>query len=270
MVKIDIDIGLDKYSFEDLLKIMQILRSPGGCPWDIEQTHKSIRNDMLEEAYEVCDAIDAEDPAMLCEELGDVLLQVVFHSNLATEYGTFNISDVITGICNKLILRHPHVFADVKADTSEQVLNNWDKIKMQEKSQESFTDTLNSVPKAFPALMRAQKVQKRAAKSGYDFKNTDDAILKLREETNEVIEALALGDAEKVTDEIGDLLFSAVNIARKSGVNAEQALSKSVNKFVKRFAAAEQMANKAGQSLSDLNEAELDKLWQKSKESNII
>lgn len=270
MVKIDIDVASDKYTFEDLLHIMQILRSPGGCPWDIEQTHKSIRNDTLEEAYEVCDAIDVGDPTMLCEELGDVLLQVVFHSNLAEEYGTFDISDVITGICKKLILRHPHVFADVKADTSEQVLNNWDKIKMQEKSQESLTDTLLSVPKAFPALMRAQKVQKRAAKSGYDFKDASEAVLKLREETDEVVEALKSGDTENITDEIGDLLFSAVNVARKSGVNSEQALGLSVGKFIKRFAAAEQMANENGNSLGDLSEQELDELWQKAKQTNLV
>lgn len=266
MVKIDIDTQQEKYSFEDLLRIMQILRSPGGCPWDIEQTHKSIRNDTLEEAYEVCDAIDLDNPAMICEELGDMLLQVVFHSNIAAGYGTFDISDVITGISKKLILRHPHVFGTVKADTPEQVLDNWDKIKMQEKSQETFTDTLSSVPMAFPALLRAQKVQKRAAKAGYDFKDVSDAVLKLREETDEVVQALKSADAQNIEDEIGDLLFSAVNVARKSSVNSEHALTGAVNKFIKRFSLAEQMANENGVSLSNLSEAELDELWQKAKQ----
>lgn len=270
MVKIDIDICKEKYSFQDLLNIMQILRSPGGCPWDIEQTHQSIRNDTLEEAYEVCDAIDLDDPVMICEELGDMLLQVVFHSNIAAGNGNFDISDVITGICKKLILRHPHVFGNVKADTPEQVLNNWDKIKMQEKSQESFTDTLNSVPKAFPALLRAQKVQKRAAKAGYDFATVNDAVLKLKEETDEVIEALNFSDAKSIEDEIGDLLFSAVNVARKSSVNSEHALSGAVNKFIARFAVAEQMAKENGAVLSDLSEAELDELWQKAKKINNV
>ena len=267
MLKIDIDANTGKYTFEQLLLIMRVLRSPGGCPWDIEQTHNSIRNDMLEEAYEVADAIDCGNSAMLCEELGDVLLQVIFHSRVAEESGEFNITDVIDGICKKLVLRHPHVFADVKAETSAEVLDNWDKIKMQEKSQASFTDTLNSVPKAFPALMRAQKVQKRAAKAGYDWQDVNGPLLKLREETDEVAEALATGDADKISDEIGDLFFSAVNVARHSGVSAEQALGSAVNKFIKRFSIAEQLAQKDGKSLNSMSFGELDKLWEKAKEN---
>ena len=159
----------NNYEFDDLVKIMEILRSQNGCPWDKEQTHDSIRNNFLEEVYEVLDAIDRDDKTDLKEELGDVLLQVVFHTQIEKEQNGFDLSDVADGICKKLILRHPHIFGEVKADTSEKVLDNWDKIKMQEKGQKSYTDTLKSVPNAFPALMRATKVQKRAAKANFDW-----------------------------------------------------------------------------------------------------
>ena len=169
----------DMYDMSDLLSIMSILRAPGGCPWDIEQTHASIRNNMIEEAYEVVDAIDRSDDTALCEELGDILLQVAFHSQISKDGGGFDFSSVVDGICKKLILRHPHVFGDVSADNVDKVLDNWEAITRVEKHQTSYTDTLCSVPMSFPALMRAAKVQKRAAKAGFDWDDVSGAFSKL-------------------------------------------------------------------------------------------
>ena len=181
MVQVIKTLNKERYDINDLLEIMSVLRGDGGCPWDIEQTHASIRNDLLEEAYETADAIDKNDSASLCEELGDLLLQVVFHSSIASEEKNFDFNDVADGICKKLIYRHPHIFADTVANTPEEVLNNWDKLKNREKHMTSFTNTLKAVPNAFPACMRAQKVQKRASKAGYDFEDITAAIEKVEE-----------------------------------------------------------------------------------------
>lgn len=189
MVKSIVGVTKGKYTTEDLINIMQILRSPGGCPWDMEQNHVSIRNDTLEEAYEVADAIDNDDAVALCEELGDMLLQVIFHSRIAEENNRFCYEDVVDGICRKLILRHPHVFGEVKVDTSGEVLDLWDSIKKEEKHQTSYTETLKSVPKAFPAVMRAAKVQKRARKAGEKFEQIfGDQSLKLAMDKFELAE----------------------------------------------------------------------------------
>lgn len=255
----------DKYSVEDLRDIVRILREPGGCPWDAEQSHKSIRRDLLEEAYEVADAIDTDDDVALCEELGDLLLQVVFHSQIATEEKAFTLDEVADGVCKKLILRHPHVFGNVVVENSEEVLDNWDAIKRDEKSQTTFTDTLESVPRAFPALMRAAKVQKRAAKAGFDWDNANDAFKKLPEELEEFREAIKSGDKAQMDEEFGDLLFAAVNVSRFYKIDAESSLASATDKFMNRFKAVEQEVLKGGHSMTDLSLDELDAIWEKVK-----
>ena len=255
----------DAYGVDDLRKIIELLRSPDGCPWDRVQTHASIRANLLEEAYEAADAIDQGDGAALCEELGDVLLQVVFHARMAEEAGGFDLDQVADGVCKKLVLRHPHVFGDVEADTPEQVLTNWDQIKQVEKHQETATATLESVPKAFPALMRAGKVQKRAGKAGFDWPDIEGAMAKIPEETAELREALASADQEAVAEEMGDLLFAAVNVARFAGVDAEEVLQRSTDKFIGRFAALEKLAGERGVDMKAASLEELDKLWDEIK-----
>ena len=255
----------EKYNVSDLLEIMKILREPDGCPWDREQTHKSIRRDLLEEAYEVADAIDLDDKDALCEELGDLLLQVAFHSQISKDNGEFTFDDVADGICKKLILRHPHVFGDVEAETSEQVLDNWDAIKREEKHQESYTDTLTSVPRAFPALMRAAKVQKRAAKAGFDWDDINGAISKLPEELNEFLEALKSENIEEIDEEFGDLLFTCVNISRFLKIDAENSLAKATDKFIGRFERVEQVLNDRGLDMKSMSLEELDDIWNEIK-----
>ncbi len=255
----------DRYDIYDLLDIMKVLRQPGGCPWDAEQTHSSIRKDLLEEAYEVADAIDTSDDVALCEELGDLLLQVAFHTQIAVEDKSFNFDDVTDGVCKKLILRHPHVFGDVEVENSAEVLDNWDKIKQKEKHQESYTDTLESVPRAFPSLMRAAKVQKRAGKAGFDWDNLDDAFKKLPEEVSELSEAVKNGNADEIEEEFGDLLFAAVNVSSFLNIDAENSLNKATDKFIKRFKAVESVVVANGKDMKDLSLEELDAIWEDVK-----
>ena len=176
----------DKYNINDLIEIVRILRAPGGCPWDIKQTHASIKKDFIEETYEVVEAINKDDKTLLCEELGDVLLQVAFHADIERENGTFDFDDVADGICKKLIIRHPHVFGGVKADTADEVLTNWDEIKRRTKHQKSVAESIDSIPRELPALMRAAKIQSRAAKTGFDFDSIDGAFDKITDETAEL------------------------------------------------------------------------------------
>lgn len=255
----------DKYDMNDLLEIMRILREPGGCPWDREQTHTSIRRDLLEEAYEVADAIDASNKDALCEELGDLLLQVAFHSKIAEKENEFSFDDVTDGICRKLILRHPHVFGDVKVENSEQVLDNWDAIKKDEKHQESYTDTLTSVPKAFPALMRAAKVQKRAAKVGFDWDDISGATDKLAEELVEFSEAVNSGIQNDIDEEFGDLLFSCVNVSRFLNLDAEYSLNNATEKFIDRFSKVEEVFKSRGVDMKTVSLKELDEVWNEIK-----
>lgn len=255
-----------KYSLDDLVQIVRLLRGEGGCPWDMQQTHASIRNDAIEEVYEVVDAIDNNDKVALCEELGDLLMQVVFHSRIAEENGDFNLDQVADGICQKLVHRHPHVFGTVEADTVGKVLENWDAIKMDEKNQQSYTDTLLSVPHAFPGLMRAAKVQKRAAKVGFDWKDSTGAWDKLKEEIDEVRSAEQSGDADAVAEEMGDLLFSVVNVSRFLKVDGEEAISKATDKFISRFSKMEELAIKKGLNLKELSLEEMDALWDEIKQ----
>ena len=260
----------EKYTVEDLREIMRLLRSEEGCPWDREQDHASIRGDLLEEAYEVADAIDSGSREDLCEELGDLLLQVVFHSQISKEDGDFDFDDVADGISKKLIVRHPHVFGDITVGSTEDVLTNWEAIKQETKNQTTYTDTLTSVPKAFPALMRARKVQKRASKAGYDWKSAEGALEKVDEELAEYREAIASGDKDRITEELGDLLFAVVNTSRFAGVDPENALAGAVDKFICRFSECERMAKNAGVELSEASPEELDALWcrAKKKDSN--
>ncbi len=251
------------YSFDDLVDIMEKLRRPGGCPWDAEQTHESIKKCMIEETYEVIEALDSGDMVKVYDELGDLLLQVVFHAQIAKDNGDFDIGDVTNAICTKLIRRHPHVFGDEKLTTSEDVLDKWDDIKKHEKGEKSTTETLKSVAVSLPALMRAQKVQAKAAKVGFDWRDVSGALDKIHEETRELEEAIEK-DTNK-EEELGDLLFSVVNVSRFIGADSEEALYKTINKFVARFSHVESMANKEGRALSDMSLEEMDRLWDKSK-----
>ena len=248
-----------KYDFEDMLEIMRILRGENGCPWDREQTHESIRKNFIEEVYEACEAIDLKNDAMLCEELGDVLQQVVFHSQIAAEEGRFDIGDVCDGVCKKLVLRHPHIFGDVVAETSEQVLKNWDDIKMVEKNQRTYGDTINQVAKSLPALVYAEKVKKKKKKAGFDWPDVSGAFAKVDEEKAEIEQAMK--GKGNVEEELGDLLFAVVNVARFLDVDPEEALFRASRKFADRFVKMEQLAG----SLDGMTLEEMDKLWDKAK-----
>lgn len=255
----------NNYTVEDLVWIMQLLRSEGGCPWDREQDHHSIRGNLIEETYEAVEAIDREDSELLCEELGDVLLQVVLHSQMESEADRFDFNDVCDGICKKLIHRHPHVFGNVIAENSEEVLNNWDAIKKKEKKQETAASTLEAVSNALPSLIRAAKVQKRAAKSGYCYADVQGALADLKSELAELEQAIAAQDVDNTFEEIGDLLFSVVNVSRFLRVDPEEALYRSTDKFISRFAQAEALALSRSIMLERCTPQELDSLWREAK-----
>jgi len=256
-----LDLLLDKksYDFNDLVEIVRILRAPGGCPWDAEQTHESIRRNLLEEAYEVVEAIDENSPDHLKEELGDLLLQVVFHAGIAKDEGQFDLNDVADGECKKLIFRHPHVFGDVTVRSSGEVLVNWEELKRKEKGQNSYADTVDAVARSLPALWRAEKVQKKAAKCGFDWDDIDGAADKLTEEAEEFRAALK-GEGDPV-EELGDLLFAAVNAARFLKVDPEDCLHAASDKFAARFRRVEELAAAQGKKLDDMSLAEMDELW---------
>ena len=262
--KIDYLLAKDKYSYDDLLLIVKILRGEGGCPWDMEQDHKSLRRDFIEETYEVIEAIDTEDPSLLREELGDVLLQVVFHASIESEEGRADIDDVSHDICAKLIHRHPHVFGDVSVANSAEVLSNWDKIKSDEKERVTVTDKLRAVPPMLPALMRATKVGKRA--KCFDFGSTEEVMDKLAEEMVEVSEAVELGDKSAIEEEIGDLLLTVTSLCRKLDVSAEEALSRATDKFIGRFEKVENAVLAEGKDIRELEMSSLDAIWEKIKE----
>ena len=252
----------ERYSVDDLVVIMRMLRGENGCAWDRAQDHHSIRNNFLEEVYEAIEAIDNEDSVLLREELGDVLLQVVFHSAMEEEEGRFDFDDVANDICQKLVVRHPHVFGDVKADNAEDALKSWDDAKAQTKGQKTNSEKLLSVAKTLPALMRSQKVQGRAKKAGMDFESLSKTLENLKGEIEELENAIALGNAEQIKDEMGDVLFSAVNVSRFLDIEAEQALSDSCDKFVDRFVRVEE---KLDRPMSEYSMAELDEVWKQIK-----
>jgi MazG family protein len=262
-------------NFDELVSVMARLRAPGGCPWDAEQTYASLAQYLLEECYETFDAIQEAattgETQNLREELGDVLLQVVFHSTIAKEKGDFTIDEVVAGVTEKLVLRHPHVFGETKLETANDVLQNWDELKKAErkasgKIEKQKDSILEDVPVHFPALLEGQKLTKKAAKVKFDWENVEQIFDKLTEEADELKNAIkAEDDQENIEEEIGDLLFVLVNLARKLDVDAETALKKTNRKFRHRFKFIEQNLKENGKTLEESNLQEMDELWNESK-----
>lgn len=257
----------DEEAVKRLADVIAVLRAPGGCPWDIEQTHESLKRELIEECYEVIEAIDNKDTANLREELGDVLLQVIFHADIERCAGNFTLADVANEECEKMIRRHPHVFGDIPNNlTSSQVLDNWEEIKNKvEKKSESQTDAMHKIPKELPALYRADKIQAKAKKVGFDWPDVSGAFEKVAEESKEVQDAVAGGSKEDIEKEVGDLLFAAVNVARMLDVDPEIALNKTSDKFVSRFFYVESKAKEMGRKLPEMTLEEMDKLWEEAK-----
>lgn len=256
-----------RFTMEDLKEIVVRLRAPNGCPWDRVQTNDSIKMSAVEEAYELVDAIDQEDDEKIMEEAGDLALQVIFHAVMKSETGAFNLTDILTGVCKKLISRHTHVFGEDKATDGASALSVWEKNKMTEKHQVTFADSVNDVPKCFPAAMRAQKVGKRASKGGMDFATAEAAAERLRAELDEFFEAYAAGDAVSAEKEIGDVLFAAVNVGRKAGCDCEKALKEATDRFAARFTKAESLALADGKTVTELSEAEWDVYYVQAKKA---
>ena len=250
----------DLASFDTLTKIIAHLRSPDGCPWDREQTHQSIKNDLLEECYETLQALDEDDPQKLKEELGDILLQVMLHSQIASEANEFTVSNVIEGLLQKLLRRHPHVFGDDKAETAKDVEANWETYKRKEKGQESVLD---GVPVQMPALAYSQSIHRRAANAGFDWENTDGVLEKLREEVSELQDAES---NERQEEEMGDILATLVNVGRKLDIDMETALRKANQRFSKRFATMEELCKSRDLDLRKLSFDQQEALWQEAKQ----
>src|SRR5690349_4917396 len=253
-----------KRSFDELVQLMTRLRGPDGCPWDRKQTLPSLKPFIIEESYEVVDAIDRDERLDLCEELGDFLLQAVFVAEITREEGSFDIYDSVTAIHDKLVRRHPHVFADVEANDAEQVLVNWEKLKQDERKAENKS-VLSGVPQAMPALLKASRLTEKAARVGFDWRRTEDVFDKLDEEVAELREAVAGGDRSHIHEEIGDLLFTVANIARKVNVNPEEALQSTSRKFMRRFESMESRVRERDQNLDQLELEEMDRLWDDAK-----
>lgn len=263
------------HTYEEFLKVIEELRSEHGCPWDREQTHASLKQCMLEEAYEVIDGIneyeETGDYKNLREELGDVLLQVVLHAQIAKEENHFSMEEIVDEICEKMIRRHPHVFGDASAENSKESLVLWEDIKKQEKKEETLADTLHRVAKAFPANIRAEKVQKKAAKSGFEFESMEQVLGKVKEELRELEEVIEKNKSlnppqkERLEEEFGDLMFSMINLSRFLGLNAENSLTNATNKFINRCVGIELLAHQKGEKLSQMSAEEIDVLWQSMK-----
>lgn len=255
---------MTKRSFDELVQLMTTLRGPNGCPWDRKQTLPSLKPFIIEESYEVVDAIDRDDRLDLCEELGDFLLQAVFVAELTREEGSFDIYDSVTAIYEKLVHRHPHVFGDVDARDAEQVLVNWEKLKNEERKAENKS-VLAGVPQSLPALLKAGRLTEKAARVGFDWQRTEDVFSKIDEEIGELHEAISSGDETKIHDEIGDLLFTIANVARKLNVNAEEALQSTNRKFRRRFESMEASVREGGRNLDQLSLEQMDALWDEAK-----
>ncbi|MDD2581053.1 MAG: nucleoside triphosphate pyrophosphohydrolase [Desulfuromonadaceae bacterium] len=252
------------YTFEQLMGIMRKLRAPGGCPWDAEQTHESLTRYLLEETYEVMEAIDEKSPQHLKEELGDLLLQPVFHAAIAEEAGDFTIDDIITTLCDKLIRRHPHVFGDLEIKDSDAQVENWEKIKKLEKGDER-PSALSGVPDHLPALLKAHKISEKASRVGFDWEHSDQVFAKVMEELHEFEEAWEGGDPTRMEDELGDVLFAIANLGRFLDLNPEEALRKTINRFQKRFSYVEAELLSQGVPMQNASLEELDTLWEKAK-----
>jgi len=252
-----------KYDVYDLKKLMSLLRGPDGCPWDLEQTHESIRRNLLEEAYEAAEAISTGNTEDLIEELGDVLMQVVFHADIAQADGRFDLDDIADATCRKLIRRHPHVFGGAHAKDGSESLVFWEDIKREEKQYSSISDAMRSVASNLPALWRAEKIQKKAAKAGFDWPNYCGALSSLRSETDELEDAIKSDGS--IEEELGDLIFSAVNVARFFGIDPEEALGLASEKFLSRFSKLEEMVTKQGGRLEDMALDEMEAIYQQVK-----
>ena len=257
---------MSKRSFEEVVQLMARLRAPDGCPWDREQTHRSLRTYLLEETYEVLDAIERDDAEALKDELGDLLLQVIFHAQMAREQGRFGIDDVLAGLHEKLVRRHPHVFGEGKADTAQQVVHNWEALKAKERDNEG--SALEGVSEHVPALLEAYQLTRKAAQVGFDWEKPEDVLAKLDEEIGEVRKELAAGDTERVEGELGDLLFVVVNLARKLKVDPEVALRRANRKFVERFRRVESELARQGKRPENSTLQEMDALWERAKKSS--
>jgi tetrapyrrole methylase family protein/MazG family protein len=255
---------MQKRSFEDLVGLMTTLRGPNGCPWDRKQTLPDLKPYVIEEAYEVVDAIDRDDRTSLAEEVGDMLLEAIFIAEVTREEGTFDIYDSITAVHDKLVRRHPHVFADAQANDADEVLVNWEKLKNEERKSENKS-LMAGVPQSMPALLKASRLTEKASRVGFDWRRTEDVFAKLDEELAEVHEAIASGDAAKVHDELGDLLFTIANIARKLNVNPEEALQSTNRKFTRRFESMERAVREQERNLDQLSLEEMDALWNDAK-----
>lgn len=254
-----------QYGYEDLLEIIRQLRSEDGCPWDKAQTHQSIRRGLLEEAYEAAEAIDNDDPVLLKEELGDVLMQVVFHADIESDAGRFTIDDVCDGVVKKLLFRHPHVFGSQHEDSPESVLVSWDKLKRQEKGQKTVADSMDSVARSLPGLWRAEKLQKKAASAGFEWPDVQGALDKLEEEVAELRRAVE--EDGDVPEELGDVLFAAVKVGRFCACDPEDAVNGTCEKFIRRFRAVENGAAAQGREVSQLSLEEMTALWNEAKRS---
>lgn len=254
-----------QYGYEDLLEIIRLLRSEDGCPWDKAQTHQSIRRGLLEEAYEAAEAIDNDDPVLLKEELGDVLMQVVFHADIESDAGRFTIDDVCDGVVKKLLFRHPHVFGSQREDSPESVPVSWDKLKRQEKGQKTVADSMDSVARSLPGLWRAEKLQSKAASAGFEWPDVQGALDKLEEEVAELRRAVEEGG--DVPEELGDVLFAAVKVGRFCACDPEDAVNGTCEKFIRRFRAVENGAAAQGREVSQLSLEEMTALWNEAKRS---
>lgn len=251
-------------NFDELVSVMERLRGKNGCPWDKQQTRESLKPFLIEETYEVLEAIDEKDMDKLKEELGDLLYQILFHAQISKEMGAFDIEDVLTTSREKMIRRHPHVFEEKKVDTAEEVLKNWEAIKRSEKKKERHS-ILDGVPVHLPALLRAHKLQSKAARVGFDWKKVDQVFLKVKEEMKEFEEAFRAKNRDRMEDELGDLLFALVNIGRFIEVNPEDALHKSISRFISRFRHIEEEISKAGKKWENVSLEEMELLWQEAK-----
>lgn len=256
----------EKYDLSDFIKLIAFLRSEKGCPWDREQTHESIKMNLLEEAYELFEALEGSDEDHLIEELGDLLMQVIFHSRIAEEGNRFNIDTVSDIACKKLVHRHPHVFSNVNVNDSDEVLQNWDNIKRRDRGQQKEHSAMSGISSALPALMRAQKIQSRAGKIGFDWPDAHGAFLKLEEEVSELKDGMDNDDRENIAEELGDIIFSAVNVARFYNLDAEELVLKSCKKFIKRFEYMEEKAESKGLKLRELSLSEMEEIYQQGRQ----
>lgn len=255
----------ERYDVNDLVQLIKVLRAPGGCPWDRKQTHESIRKNFIEETYEVIEAINKNDTDLLREELGDVLLQIMLHTEMEREKGTFDFDEVVNELCQKLVIRHPHVFGDAVAKDSFEALGKWDEVKLQTKGMKKQSESMLKVPREFPALMRAQKIQQKAAKAGFDWDDLSGAVDKLYEEINELKIALEQGSQPQIEEEFGDVLFSCVNVSRFIDVDSEEALTASTDKFLNRYLIVERLAQERGVDMKEASIEQLDLLWDEAK-----